>query len=192
VVLRARLQDGQELEGETSISAAKDRKIVRLSLVPAKPTPLPETLEAIQGADVVVVGPGSLYTSVIPNLLVDGMAQALTETQAVVLYVCNVMTQAGETDGMTCSDHLAAIIDHVGCNPFDYCVMNDRQPRSDVLEAYRREGAVMVRPDSAAVERLGSKAITADLLSRTNLARHDHNRLAATLLNVLSAHHAHG
>ena len=187
VVLKAEMADGELVQGESNISGQR-KKISRLLLSPPHPPPLPETLEAIRKAHAVIVGPGSLYTSVIPNLLVADMVGALNETEAVVIYVCNVMTQAGETDGMTGADHLAAIVDHIGCNPFDYCLLNDRQPSTRVQEAYRREGAMMVQPDAERVESLGSEAITADLLSRTNLARHDPNRLAAVVLNILSMH----
>jgi len=185
VTLHAVLSDGREVVGETNIAGSGNR-IARLFLEPESPPALPDALEAVRTADAVLVGPGSLYTSIIPNLLVGGMVEALKETPALVIYVCNVMTQAGETDGMTAADHLAAIIEHLGCNPFDYCLLNDRQPSRQVLEAYRKEGAVMVRPSPEEIRRMGTRPITADLLSRTNLARHDPNRLAACLLNLMS------
>jgi len=134
----------------------------------------------------VVVGPGSLYTSILPDLLIKGMVEAMVRSPAPKVYVCNVMTQPGETRGYTASDHLRAIVEHIGVNPFDYVIVNTGRPTEFVLAAYRAEGADVVQPDLDEIRRLGSRPVAADLLSRANLARHDPTRLARTLLRLLA------
>jgi uncharacterized cofD-like protein len=184
VRLKAAMEDGAELEGETTI-ADSPKRIARLRLEPQNVQPLDETLRAIADAEAIIVGPGSLYTSVLPNLLVPGMVEAIKSTRARAIYVCNVMTQPGETDGFTASRHLETIIEHIGCNPFTLCVMNSRMPEPLVLAAYRREGAEPVSPEQAEVRKLGSQAVVADLLSTADLARHDPQKLATTLMRVI-------
>jgi len=186
VRLKAEMEDGTELEGETTI-AGSPKRISRLRLEPQDAQPLDETLRAIAQADAVIVGPGSLYTSVLPNLLVPGVVEAIRRTHAPVIYVCNVMTQPGETDGFTASRHLETIVEHVGCNPFTMCVMNSRMPEPSVLATYQREGAEPVRPEQAKVRALGSDAVVADLLWTADLARHDPHKLAAALMRVIES-----
>ena len=107
------MADGKTIEGETEIAAYPSR-IVHLSTIPAAPRAVPDAVEAIRRADIITLGPGSLYTSILPNLLVPDVLQAIRESSASCLYICNVMTQPGETDGYTVSDHVKALIDHVG------------------------------------------------------------------------------
>lgn len=185
VTLRAELADGRVLEGESNI-AQSPAPIVRVSLQPQEPEPLDEVIAAILEADIVVVGPGSLYTSILPDLLIKGMVEAMVRSPAPKVYVCNVMTQPGETRGYTASDHLRAIVEHIGVNPFDYVIVNTGRPTEFVLAAYRAEGADVVQPDLDEIRRLGSRPVAADLLSRANLARHDPTKLARTLLRLLA------
>jgi uncharacterized cofD-like protein len=184
VRLKAQMEDGAELEGETTI-VDSPKRISRLRLEPQDAPPLDETLRAIAQADAVIVGPGSLYTSVLPNLLVPGMVEAIRRSRAPVIYVCNVMTQPGETDGFTASRHLETIIEHIGCNPFTACVMNSRTPEPSVLAAYQREGAEPVPPEQTEVRALGTQAVVADLLWTADLARHDPHKLAAAVMRII-------
>src|SRR5213079_3356137 len=119
IELEALMQDGTRVRGETKITASKGR-IEELFLVPADPEPLPQTLQAIATADLITIGPGSLFTSLIPNLLVRGIPQAIRESPAIKVYVCNLMTQANESLGRSAADHIRALNDHAGCQIFDY------------------------------------------------------------------------
>jgi uncharacterized cofD-like protein len=183
VTLIAEMSDGSKVAGESNITA-HPAAVRRLRLDPPDVEPLDEAIDAILDADIVIVGPGSLYTSVIPNLLVRDIVPALQISRAMVVYVCNVMTQAGETAGYPASQHLKAILDHIGSNPFDYCLVNNAVPPPEVLAAYAAEGAEVVEADLAAIQALGVKPVVADLLSGANLARHDPVKLAAALAGM--------
>src|SRR5690348_10147207 len=119
VELEAEMEDGSRVRGETSISAS-EKRIVELTIVPAHPEPLPETLDAIARADVITIGPGSLFTSLIPNLLVRGIPDAIRNSPALKIFICNLMTEANESLHMTASEHIAAIHAHAGNGIFDY------------------------------------------------------------------------
>jgi uncharacterized cofD-like protein len=189
VRLKAEMDDGSVLVGETAIAdpEASGRSIARLCLEPPDAAPPQEVLTAIAEAQAIVVGPGSLYTSVLPNLLVPGVVQAIRRAAAPVIYVCNVMTQPGETNGYSASRHLEMLVKHLGCNPFTVCLMNSRLPTAAVLQAYQREGAEPVRPEPARVQELGSQPVVADLLSNEDLARHDSQKLAAAIMSVVES-----
>lgn len=145
VTLRAEFQSGEILDGESAISARAAR-IKRLSL--ARPVaPVPETLRALINADVIVVGPGSLYTSILPNLLVGGIAPTLAGVRAVRIYVANLMTEPGETDGYTLADHLTAIREHVDFDLFDYVLVNRRTVATPAIDRYARRGSRPVAVD---------------------------------------------
>jgi uncharacterized cofD-like protein len=194
VRLQANMEDGSVLQGETTIAGSPQR-IARLALSPADAPPLPEMLHAIEQAEAIIVGPGSLYTSVLPNLLVPGVVDAIRGSGVPVIYVCNVMTQSGETDRFSAPRHLQTLIDHLGCNPFTVCLMNSRMPEPSVLDAYRREGAEPVRPQPGEITRLGTRPVVADLLWNADLARHDPHKLAAALMRIIEAsadQHARG
>jgi uncharacterized cofD-like protein len=186
VRLKAEMDDGSVLQGETTI-ADSPKSIARLRLEPGDAPPLDEALRAIKQAQAIIVGPGSLYTSVLPNLLVPGVVEAIRRARAPVIYVCNVMTQPGETDGYTASRHLETLVEHLGCNPFSVCLMNSRMPEPAVLEAYRREGAEPVPPEEARIRELGSRPVVADLLWRADLARHDPHKLAAAIMRIVGS-----
>jgi uncharacterized cofD-like protein len=183
IELEALMQDGSRVRGETNITASKGR-IRELFLVPPNPDPLPQTLEAIACADVITIGPGSLFTSLIPNLLVRGISEAIRESPAIKVYVCNLMTQANESLGLTASDHLRALNNHAGGQIFDYALIN-RSPISHDLKAkYALEGASQIIADLEAIEGLGVCPVLGDYLFEDAVARHNTDRLAKDLLDL--------
>ncbi len=187
VALRAEMSDGQALCGETAIAAeGMHNPIHRITLEPPNVRPLPEALEAIAQADAVIVGPGSVYTSVIPDLLVPGIADALRRTKARRVYVCNVMTQPGESDGFAASDHVRAIEEHAGTGVFEMVLVNTAMPGEEARQRYAEQGASAVRPDIECIEHLGYHALAADFLDQSNLVRHDPVKLADAIMEVIS------
>jgi uncharacterized cofD-like protein len=183
IELEALMEDGSRVRGETKITASKER-IKELFLVPSSPDPLPETLEEIAHADLITVGPGSLFTSLIPNLLVRGISHAIRESAATKVYVCNLMTQANESLGRTAADHIRALNDHAGGPIFDYALIN-RTPVSDELKAkYALEGASQIEVDLEAIEELGVCPVLCEHLYEDNVARHNFDRVAKDLLEI--------
>ncbi|HEY0797812.1 MAG TPA: gluconeogenesis factor YvcK family protein, partial [Candidatus Baltobacteraceae bacterium] len=183
VRLRARLVDGSEIVGETNISKST-LPIERLSLEPAAPEPLDEVVAAIREADAIILGPGSLYTSILPNLLVRGIAKEIAAASCAKMYVCNVMTQPGETDEFTASAHVHALRDHTSDGICDYAVVNKQPPRL-LLEAYAVEGQVPVQPDVKEIAAMGLRVIGANVISETQNVRHDSARLAEVLIRAI-------
>ncbi|HEY8486771.1 MAG TPA: uridine diphosphate-N-acetylglucosamine-binding protein YvcK, partial [Limnochordales bacterium] len=177
VQLEAEFEDGSRVVGESAIPQVR-KPIRSLHLVPRVVRAVPEAVEALQSADVVVLGPGSLYTSVIPNLLVPELAAALRTTQALRLYVCNVMTQPGETDGYSASDHLKALLRHAGPGVVDCVLVNDGRVPPELLARYRQEGAMPVEPDVPELLAMGVVVISGPLLAAGQVVRHDSARLA--------------
>jgi uncharacterized cofD-like protein len=186
VRLCAELVDGTFLRGETNISASH-RRIARLSLEPGGARPLREVLDAIRDADAIVLGPGSLYTSVLPNVLVEGIARAVADSSALKMYVCNVMTQPGETDEFTASAHVRTLLEQSGERVCDYVILNEEPPRR-LLEAYAEEGQIPVDADRSAIEALGVRVIGASVISETQTVRHDSQRLADVVLKMIDEH----
>jgi uncharacterized cofD-like protein len=186
VELQALMEDGTLVRGETKITASKGR-IKELSLDPPDVEPLPQTLEAIARADLITIGPGSLFTSLIPNLLVRGIAQAIVNSGAVKVYVCNLMTQANESLGLTASDHIRALNRHAHVERiFDYALIN-RAPASGELKAkYALEGASQIVADLDAIEELGVCPAQGDYLDEGMVARHATDRVARDLLQLAS------
>lgn len=184
VRLRARLRDGRVISGESRISKTRV-PISRLQIVPARCRPLPETVAALESADLITLGPGSLYTSLIPNLLVRGIPQAIARSKALKVYVCNLMTQPGETAGYTVSNHLRALERHAGQQLFDVVVLNTRELSLRMRRRYAADRAEPVCNDLEEVEKLGVKPVLADLLIEDRVARHDSRRLAQLLLNLV-------
>ncbi|MGQ9730313.1 MAG: gluconeogenesis factor YvcK family protein [Candidatus Zipacnadales bacterium] len=187
VTLCARLHDGSTIRGETTV-ANSGRQIREVFLEPADPPALPEAVEAILAADIVAIGPGSTYTSIIPNLLVPGVTEALRHCNAIRVFVCNVMTQPGETDLLVrASDQVRAVMQHAGGKVFDYVLVNEALPRSDVLKRYENAGARIVEPDAEEIGRMGFIPICDRLISNEKeptYARHDPDRLAAAVLRL--------
>lgn len=201
VALVAELADGRTIKGESKISKAHT-PIRRLHLShPCRP--LAETLEAIAQANLITIGPGSLYTSILPNLLVDDIVDALNQSPAMKAYICNIMTQPGETDGFTVEDHLRALFEHSPALRLDYVIVNIASIHGDLREKYLADGAVQVEFDAVAgcpagppVElRLGKAPDTRrvlvmcdNLVSEHNVVRHDPQRLARLLLSIHQRH----
>jgi uncharacterized cofD-like protein len=184
VRLRAEMEDGSFLDGETTI-AHSDLKIKRVSLVPGDACPVKDALAAIQSADVIVVGPGSVYTSIIPNLLVHGIPEALRQSRAKKVYVCNVMTQRGETVGYSALDHVKAIEHHARQRVFDYVLVNTGRPSHELLEKYRQSGAMLVEPDIERIKAEGYRPIGGDYVNQTDVVRHDSGLLAEAIMRLL-------
>jgi uncharacterized cofD-like protein len=191
VRLGAVYEDGSTMMGE-SLLPQQNKKIKQVFLEPAAPKALPEAVQAIRDADVVVVGPGSLYTSIMPNLLIPGIKEALAETAALRIYVCNAMSQPGETDGYTASDHLRAVLAHLdGKNIFDYMVVNQALISPVQTRMYAAKGAHPVRVDVKALEALGIQVHQRDLLDRMDLVRHDSRKLAEEIMYLAGASGKH-
>ena len=183
VELEAQMDDGSKVRGETRITASKGR-IKELCLVPGNVEPLPQTLEAIARADVITIGPGSLFTSLIPNLLVRGIAEAIQTSPAIKIYICNLMTQANESLGLTASDHIRALDNHAGGPVFDYALVN-RQPASSELKAkYALEGAAQIVADLEAIEKMGVCPILGEYIEEAGVARHATDAVARDLLEI--------
>jgi len=183
VALEALMADGSRVQGETRITASTGR-IVDLHMVPADPQPLPQALDAIAHADLITIGPGSLFTSLIPNLLVHGVPEAVARSRAVKVFVCNLMTEANESLGLSAADHIKAIYKHTaGHRIFDYALLN-RMPVSEALKAkYALEGAAQIVNDFDEIEKLGVHPIEGDYLDQTaDVARHATDRVARHLL----------
>jgi len=183
-VLCAELRDGTLVEGETRITREGSPGIQRVFLRPGDPLPVEATLAALQAADAIVLGPGSLYTSVIPNLLVKGIAETIRSSRAVKIYVCNVMTQPGETSNYSAADHLQAIYDHCGSRLVNYILVNNQEIRRQHLRRYQEKGAQQVRVDSKRLQQLGVTVIGAPLLLQGELIRHDPRLLARQVLEL--------
>ncbi|HUD64972.1 MAG TPA: gluconeogenesis factor YvcK family protein [Candidatus Sulfotelmatobacter sp.] len=190
IELEALFEDGSRVRGETKITASKGR-IRELFLVPPDVGPMPQTLEAIAGADVITIGPGSLFTSLIPNLLVRGISEAILTSSATKVYICNLMTQANESLGLTAADHIRALGRHAQKQLFDYALIN-RTPASDDLRAkYASEGACQIVNDLDEVEALGVIPVLGDYLEEAGVARHNTARVARDLLELVAHHPAH-
>lgn len=188
VKLEATFENGTSVLGESKIFQFKkeqDCRIRSVCLLPERPAALPDTLAAIADAELILLGPGSLYTSVIPNLLVDGVSQAICSSHALKMYICNIMTQDGETEGMTASDHVTALLDHSGQGLVDVCLCNSAPVRPRLVERYREEDAVPITVDQAAIEALGVELVTRPVSSETSdYARHSVKRLAEAVMEI--------
>jgi uncharacterized cofD-like protein len=188
VHLRALLADGRRVEGETRIHQTKV-PIQKLSIVPEQCRPMPETLKAIAEADLITLGPGSLYTSLLPNLLVSRIPQQIARSKATKIYIGNLMTQPGETRGYTAADHLQAIFHHVGRNIFDFAVLNNRAFPASMRRRYAAEDAEPVVNDLSRVRELGVSPVCVPLLqAQDGVARHDSQRLSRLLLDLTARH----
>jgi uncharacterized cofD-like protein len=181
VTLEAELEDGTRVAGETNISKSR-RRIRCVRLVPRRVRPVPEVVEAIHAADLILVGPGSLYTSIIPNLLVEQVTEAILQARATCVYISNLMTQPGETEHYSVADHVRAIYEHTQDGLFDFVVINRTRVTPRLLRRYEAEGAEPVDPSLKELRRMGLNYVTADLLHQAGVIRHDQTRLANLLL----------
>jgi uncharacterized cofD-like protein len=185
VELEALMEDETRVRGETKITASKG-KIRELFLMPPDVEPLPQTLEAIARADLITIGPGSLFTSLIPNLLVHGIPQAIVESKAVKVFVCNLMTQANESLGLTAADHIRALNAHAGAQLFDYALINQTPASAEMKANYALEGATQIVADIEAIQAMGITPVLGDYLDRGGVARHATDGVARDLMALVS------
>jgi uncharacterized cofD-like protein len=183
VQLRAELEDGSWVEGETRITAQRQR-IRRVQLSPPNAHPLPDALNAIASADLITIGPGSLYTSLIPNMLVQQVIGAVRSSRAKKIYVQNIMTQPGETDGYTAADHLQALAEHSDGNLFPDVLLNCALPSAGMLKPYEAEKAALVEIDRERLRGMGLNFVERELLAEDGMIRHDPDRLARAVLDM--------
>ncbi len=185
VVLHAEMEDGTVVSGESKIPYS-GKKIKKVFLTPRMIRPLPETLQAIRQADLIIIGPGSLYTSILPNLLVPKLGEEVCRSHAKKVYICNLMTQAGETHGYTASDHVKAILDHMACAFIDTILVNNEEVPADIQLRYNQELADPVQYDLPRLYELGLEVVHADIAIQENGAlRHDPKKVAKILYNLL-------
>ena len=188
VQLAALFENGVQTVGESGIAAAKKEqgcRIAQVCLQPEHPRALPAALSAIEEADMIVLGPGSLYTSIIPNLLVDGIPEAILASRAKKVYICNVMTQPGETEGYTAADHLRALVRHTRPGLVDTCLVNSAPIPPLVAQKYAQEGAEVLLCDLAACEALGVKVVGRPISTVDNgRVRHNPGHLARELIEL--------
>jgi uncharacterized cofD-like protein len=191
VRLKAEQVNGNVIYGESSINKTRTR-IKRLHIVPSRCRPLPETLAALEQADLITIGPGSLYTSLIPNLLVRGIPQQIARSRALKVYMCNLMTQPGESRGYSAADHVRALHEHAGRKLFDVVILNSRTVSAALRRRYAADGAAPVVNDLAEVRALGVVPVLADVLLEDRVARHDSPRLAKLLLKLVKSRGVEG
>ena len=188
VQLEAEFENGASVIGESKIFYCKkkeDCRITKVRLIPEHSRALPEAVEAIREADMIILGPGSLYTSIIPNLLVDGIVEAILQSDALKVYVANVMTQEGETEGYTASDHIAAIFQHSAPGLFDLCLTNSSPVPPDVAARYAQEGAEPLRYDAGRCAALGVELVSRPIATVENgYVRHQSENLARELIQL--------
>lgn len=189
VRLVASFDDGTEVFGESKIMAHKkdgDRRISRVFLEPENPPALKESVDAIEKAELILMGPGSLYTSIIPNLLTDGIAQAVANSDALKIYVLNVTTEDGETENYTASDHVRALLSHAnGRRLFDYCLANSTPLPKEIAERYAAVGACQTVVDNEELERMGVVTLSRPMLDCSGgIARHNPEKLAREIVRI--------
>ncbi|QNL45521.1 YvcK family protein [Oscillibacter hominis] len=186
VKLEAEFENGARVVGESKIcdfKKSQDCRIAQVRLLPERPAALPMAIAAIREADMILLGPGSLYTSIIPNLLVEGIVQAIQDSDALKIYVCNVMTQDGETEGYTVSDHIRAIFQHSVQGLFDICLTNSSPIPKGVAARYALEGAQPICCDREACRKLGVEAVNRPVSTVENgFVRHSPGHLARELI----------
>jgi uncharacterized cofD-like protein len=183
VQLEAIMDDGSHVLGETNINASQQR-IVELQMVPPNPAPLPQALAAIAAADIITMGPGSLFTSLVTNLLVRGIPEAIADSHAVKVFICNLMTEANESLNMKASDHIKAIHDHSPRKIFDYALVNSAPVSASMRERYAEEDAKQVEADIPAIEQLGVKCIAGNFINESHFARHATDRLCQEVMRL--------
>jgi uncharacterized cofD-like protein len=185
VVLSAKHKDGTVTVGENKIPKTQ-RSIEKVYLIPDRPQATPDAVKAIKEAQVIVLGPGSLYTSIIPNLLIGDITEAIISSEALKVYVCNAMTQPGETDGYSASEHVKAIFAHSSHKVIDYCVVNTAEVPKDILARYAKQGSYLVVNDRKKIEDMGYRVIEDDFgIIEDTVIRHDPAKLAKIILGLI-------
>jgi len=184
VRLVAENKDGTITEGEENIPKSH-KPINKISLKPSRPQASPEAIKALEEADIIILGPGSLYTSIIPNLLMKEITDAIVSSEAIKVYVCNIMTQPGETDGFRVSDHIKILINHSSSRIFDYCVVNTGEIPVQMLKRYAKEDSYPVVNDTQNIEGMGYRVIEDEVVISDDLIRHDPAKLAKIILGLV-------
>jgi uncharacterized cofD-like protein len=184
IVLKAEMDDGSIVVGESQIPKT-GKKIKRVFIEPENVPPLDEAKEAIQEADAILIGPGSLYTSILPNLLVTQIADTVKASKAVKIFICNVMTQPGETDMYSVSDHLQAIEEHIGAKIFDHVIVNKGKIPISVQEKYAEKGAKIVRFDKDVLSQQGYHVIADELVLFRTYLRHNAAKLSDHIYDLV-------
>ena len=183
--LCAEMESGETIRGELQITAARKR-IKRVWLEPERPAPSGGVLRTLSCADAIVVGPGSLYTSIIPNLLVEGVARAVRNSRALKIFVCNLMTQPGESDGFTAADHLRVVESYLGCGAIDICVLNSQEVKQTAEQTYRHSDSEPVLWDEEEINQMGITPVVADLLSEDQAkVKHSPAKLARLIHSLI-------
>lgn len=186
VNLHAELLDGEIIKGESKIPLS-NKRIKRVFLVPEDVKPLPEAIDAIKNADAILIGPGSLYTSIIPNLLVKEIGKTVVLSKAKKIYICNLMTQKGETDQFQAQDHVKAIYKHVGTPFLDAILVNSHELPSSIKENYKEKNAEPVKVDEKELEKLGLEIFKKNIAAIQNgVVRHEGKAIAEWLLEYLT------
>jgi len=184
ISLVAKYKDGSIQEGETAIPNKK-RQITNIYLNPPDIQGTPDAIKAISEAQAIILGPGSLYTSVIPNLLIKEIREAILASSALKIYISNVMTQPGETDGYTAYEHIKAIIEHSSPRIIDYCVVNSRLISQELLEKYQQDNSFPVLIDIDKIRHAGYRVIEGDLVNSLDYVRHDSGKLAKIVIDLI-------
>lgn len=186
--LEATFQDGTKIKGESVIghSATAGNRIVKMEISPSDAKAPLNVIDSIEDAKAVIMGPGSLFTSVIPNILIKDVSEKLKETDAIKIYVCNIMTQPGETDGFKASDHFNTILSHADLGHIDYIIVNNKDIDREILKKYKKMGSTPVAVDYKALEKTGAKVISADIVNtEKGKIRHDPEKLANVLIRTI-------
>jgi uncharacterized cofD-like protein len=184
MTLQAKLKNGKIVTGESNVSSSKS-PVAQLFLKEKRVKPNREVLKAILEADAVVLGPGSLFTSVLPNLLIPEVAEIIALSRAIKIFVCNIMTQPGETDYYTVSDHVRALLNHTGPNFVHYVIANKEKIPLKLLKKYAALKQEPVLVDDAEVVKLGPKLVKANLLHHENFVRHNPEKLGKTIIRLM-------
>lgn len=182
--LCAEMTDGTIVKGESEIPKA-NKRIHKIEIEPKDVQATSSAVDAIMKADVLILGPGSLYTSIIPNLRVEGIREAILNSPAVKIYICNVMTQPGETDGYGAFEHVQALISHAGHQFLDYVIVNDQSITEKQVLQYKESGSILVTPDIRKIEQLGINVVSNSLISQDDLVRHDYRKLARVVISLV-------
>ncbi|UCC94296.1 MAG: uridine diphosphate-N-acetylglucosamine-binding protein YvcK, partial [Candidatus Omnitrophota bacterium] len=183
--LKAQYSDGTVREGEDKIPD-EGKPIKRVYLIPHDVSPNPEAIEAIREAELIILGPGSLFTSIIPNLLIHQIGEEVAKSNVMKLYICNVMTQYGETDGFTAADHLESLIAHSKKNIVSCCLVNSGRLEYRLLFRYAQEKSFPVIFDRERLRKMGVLVFEADVVSRSDYLRHDSKNTAKDIINIFN------
>lgn len=185
VTLHAEMDDGTIVSGESNIPV-KHKKINRVFLTPENVEPIPAVVDVMMNADVIIISPGSLYTSILPNLIIHDVVKALNKTKAKVIYVCNIMTQDGETNDYNAVDHVQAIFNHVGVNTIDAIIVHNGTIKKETLKTYAKQKAIPVTYDKESLERLGLQVIEENIIAYDQtMVRHNTEKISRILYEFI-------